>query len=85
MDFIMTDSARIAKITWQCRRGMLELDLILLPFLNNGLNQLSEKELALFESLLTNSDPVIYSWLMGSTVPEEEELRDLVELVRRHA
>jgi len=81
----MLDPTRKAKITWQCRRGMLELDLVLNPFIQSGLDKLDEQQIQLFETLLEQADPVLYSWLMGSTQPEDEELASLVEHIRRHA
>lgn len=81
----MIDPGRKAKITWQCRRGMLELDLILNPFIKNELDQLNDSQLNAFETLLEEIDPVLYSWLMGSTDPDTRELLSIVEHIRRHA
>lgn len=80
----MIDSARRAKLTWQCRRGMLELDLILNPFVHNHLDLLNEAQLQTFEAMLNQADPVLYSWLMDSSDPDNKEMFDLVELVRRY-
>lgn len=75
----MIDAARKAKLTWQCRRGMLELDLLLNQFLNRQLDELSEEQISQFEVLLQQPDPVLYSWLMGS----EPVNRDVEEIVKR--
>ncbi|MDP1604661.1 MAG: succinate dehydrogenase assembly factor 2 [Legionella sp.] len=80
----MIDPTRKAKIRWQCRRGMLELDLILAHFIDKGLENLTGQQLDSFESLLTAPDPVLYSWLMGSDHPENRELMAIVELVQMH-
>jgi antitoxin CptB len=81
----MIDPSRKAKITWQCRRGMLELDLILHRFINHFLPTMSEDQVAAFEKLLTSPDPLLYSWLMGTTDPEDQELFTIVDFIRRHA
>ena len=80
----MSTSIRKAKIKWQCRRGMLELDLVLMRFIDIALEQLTDKELNAFELILNEPDPVLYSWLMGSTAPDDGELRTIVELIKLH-
>lgn len=79
---IMIEPARKAKIKWQCRRGMLELDLILQPFINHHLDNLTLSQLDAFELLLAEPDPVLYSWLMGASYPSDKELEAIVELVK---
>lgn len=80
----MIDPARKAKLKWQCRRGMLELDLILLPFIDNRLDNLTEEQFDAFESLLSNSDPELYAWLMGTEKPADREQLSIVEFIQRH-
>jgi antitoxin CptB len=72
-----------AKLTWHCRRGMLELDIILQRFLASHADTLDETRLALFEQLLTADDPDLYAWLMGYETPVNKELREIVELIQR--
>lgn len=73
-----------AKLIWQCRRGMLELDLILNQFVTHHLSNLSAQQLQAFEQLLTYPDPDLYHWLMESGQPEAQELVEIVTLIRRH-
>lgn len=80
----MINPERFAKIKWQCRRGMLELDLILNNFVAHGLMQLSEEQLSLFEELLTESDPQLYSLLLGHEQPEDRQLGELLEFIKMH-
>jgi antitoxin CptB len=79
---ILISAASKAKIIWQCRRGMLELDLILNRFTSEHLNKLTAKQLSSFEQLLTYPDPDIYQLLMGNEVPFEQELVDIVTYIR---
>lgn len=51
----------IPKVYINCRRGMLELDIILLTFLENYYHKLSKKEKNDFETLLEESDETLYS------------------------
>jgi antitoxin CptB len=78
----MISSQRKAKVNWHCRRGMLELDVILGGFSKDHLEQLTEQQLSFFEQLLDRPDPDIYAWLMGYEQPEEKELADIVAFIR---
>ncbi|MFJ1267460.1 succinate dehydrogenase assembly factor 2 [Legionella lytica] len=71
-----------ARLAWHCRRGMLELDLILQRFLEQGLDKLSADELNAFDSLLSCTDPELYAWLMGQLDPEDNELKAIVTIIR---
>ena len=73
-----------AKLTWHCRRGMLELDLILQRFLATQVEQLTEQQIDLFERLLTAQDPDLYAWLMGYEAPVDKELREIVAFIQLH-
>lgn len=80
----MTISSKKAKIKWQCRRGMLELDLILNRFYKNSIDNLTENEISSFENLLGQQDPDLYAWLMGYETPTEKELEEIVTYIRLH-
>lgn len=58
------------RLRFQCRRGMLELDVILQPYFDRALEQLDETGWHEFIALLAEPDPDIYSWLMGYAQPE---------------
>lgn len=73
-----------SRLEWYCRRGMLELDLILQAFLKNGVNQLNLIELRHFERLLNCTDPELYSWLMGYEQTLDKELNAIVSLIRNN-
>jgi antitoxin CptB len=57
--------AELDRIRWQCRRGLLEMDLILQRFLEQDLGSLTPDELALFKELLGEVDTVLLAWVMG--------------------
>ncbi|WP_419421165.1 succinate dehydrogenase assembly factor 2 [Legionella sp. D16C41] len=78
------DEVRKAKIKWQCRRGMLELDILLNRFIEQSLEKLSASQITAFEHLLTTADPELYCWLMGSEKPANKELLALVELIQMY-
>ena len=76
----LTENYRRTK--WACRRGMLELDLLLLPFIENHYTGLTVEEQSEFQRMLTASDPELNSWLMGHTVPEDHKLQQIVTTIR---
>lgn len=58
-----------SRIQWACRRGMLELDLLLTRFLEAQYTNLSETECLQLMSLLKEEDTSLYAWLMGQENP----------------
>lgn len=78
----MVSAHQKAKITWHCRRGMLELDLLLNRFLSTHIEFLALEEVEVLEKLLTVQDPQLYAWLMGFEQPMQKEFIPLVNLIR---
>lgn len=72
----------IAKLRWQCRRGMLELDLLLSPFLETHYAQLSIDEQKLFVQLLSSTDQDLYDWLVKQQLPSDASLLPLIKRVQ---
>ena len=70
------------RLRWQCRRGMLELDEILLRYLEERFVQSSVEEQALFRRLLDVEDPVLNVWLILGDVPAGQGLERIVQRVR---
>ena len=75
----MFSPKRYARLKWACRRGMLELDVLFLPFVETGFHDLSEDEQETFEKLLTCDDPDLFAWFMGHQSCPEPELARMVE------
>ncbi|WP_281556095.1 succinate dehydrogenase assembly factor 2 [Thalassomonas sp. RHCl1] len=70
-----------ARLKWACRRGMLELDVLFMPFVDEAYDQLSEQEQVIFERLLTCEDPELFAWFMGHESCEDPELNSMVQLI----
>ena len=75
----MTDLKK--KILWQCRRGLWELDQILLPFVENDFEHLIEEDQLLFQKLLQYEDIELFDIFVNKTKPIDNELRDLTVLI----
>lgn len=80
----MTAIIEQTRLLWQCRRGMLELDLLLIPFAEKQYPHLSDNEKQAFNALLHYPDPVLFDWMMGAGNPNEPELIDIVQLIRTY-
>jgi antitoxin CptB len=74
--------ARIAKLKWQCRRGMRELDALLLRFVEQAAESLSTAEMARFEGILELPDPVLHAYLLGRSAPPDAATDALLERIR---
>ena len=72
----------LAKIRYQCRRGMLELDLVLSRFLDKGFNTLTKEEQLNFATLLDFPDQDLYEFLMGRASPEPLSLQLIIHKLR---
>lgn len=73
------------KLRWACRRGMLELDVLLGNFLNERYLQESGDNQKLFEKLLTCNDQELFEWLTGRTQTADADFALLIEKIRTHA
>lgn len=72
------------RLRWASRRGMLELDLVLEPFVNNVYPKLSENDKVLFELLLKCEDQDLFQWFMKKTTPEDDSLKQIVNVILSH-
>lgn len=69
------------RLKWASRRGMLELDLVLMPFLENKYLTLSEREQALYVALLKEEDQDLFAWFLRHKEPPTDELKEIVAIV----
>ncbi|VUD56681.1 FAD assembly factor SdhE [Thalassocella blandensis] len=70
------------RLKWASRRGMLELDLVLLPFLENVYPQLPDSDQDLFVKLLESEDQDLFNWFLRKSDPEETDLKRIVDIIR---
>ncbi len=67
---------------WATRRGMLELDVILTPYLQQTFASMNQEAIAHFKSFLEQDDPDLYAWLMGFETPKAE-FQELTQNIRQ--
>ena len=70
------------RLRWRCRRGLLELDLILQGFLERYFEGLDAGERELFNEMLDAPDPDLLDWALGRAEPADPRYRGVVRLLR---
>jgi antitoxin CptB len=68
------------RIRWRCRRGLLELDLVLSKFLDEHFPSLSISQRAVFNVLLDYPDNDLWDLLSGKTASADPEIKKLIKL-----
>ncbi len=74
----MSDDPELRRLRWRCRRGMRELDQLMLRYLDGCWAQADEAERGLFVRLLDSEDDKLWRWFMGRERPEDAALESLV-------
>ncbi|MGR6873288.1 FAD assembly factor SdhE [Pseudomonas sp. HK3] len=69
------------RLWWHSRRGMLELDLLLLPFVEEAYSDLNEENKAKYRKLLDSEDPDLFKWFMQTGTPDDQDLADIVAII----
>ena len=75
------DSEDSRRTQWRSRRGMLELDLYLVPFAEHRYSGLTSADRAAYRKLLEREDWEILDWLRRESMPPPDLAR-IVALVR---
>ncbi len=75
----MTDLKK--KILWQCRRGLWELDIILLPFVEKEFTNLNTQDQLLFQQLLKYEDIELFDIFINKIEPQESQFINLIQLI----
>jgi antitoxin CptB len=70
------------RLAWRCRRGMKELDLVLMRYLRERWPTASGAERGLFERVLDLPDPELAACLMGRATAPDHALQAMLELLR---
>lgn len=78
----MSEDALYGRLRWQCRRGHLELDLLLHAFLERYYRKLDAEERQALQRLLSYPDETLWSWFHGTESVTDRELAALVERIR---
>ena len=77
----MSEPTDLKHIYWRSRRGMLELELKLVPFARDHFAQLTEHEKTTYESMLAEEDWQLYDWIQGREVPGDANVKRMVDKI----
>lgn len=81
----MQDDPELKKMYWHSRRGMLELDLILVPFAERVLPGLARDRQAEYAELLLEEDQDLFLWLVRKEPVPDVRLQPIIDTVLAHS
>ncbi len=73
---------QMGKLRWRCRRGMKELDLLTLGYLERYYLTASAEERQAFAELLELQDPLLMSYMVGREIPADAVTARVVGVMR---
>ena len=73
------------RIRWRCRRGMLELDLVLNAFIERHLEVLDLGQLETLNGILARTDPDLLDLVMGQCEGRNAAERSMLEVMRNES
>jgi antitoxin CptB len=79
------EEQEIRRLWWHSRRGMLELDGLLLPFTENKFRSLSEQDKALYRRMVDSEDQDLFDWFMQKSKSSDAEIQRMIEIVLDYA
>jgi antitoxin CptB len=77
----MIEREELSRMRWAARRGMLELDLVLEPFVKTQYARLSAPDRQRFQQLMLCEDQDLFAWFMQREQPGDEELAGIVSQI----
>ena len=77
----MDKAGELNRLRWRSRRGLLELDLLLLPFYDEMYSELEADQQQTFVDMLEEGDPDLLMWCSRKAVPENKQMAELVEII----
>ena len=77
----MDKAGELNRLRWRSRRGLLELDLLLLPFYDEMYSELEADQQQTFVDMLEEDDPDLLMWFSRKAVPENNQMAALVEII----
>jgi len=73
---------QVSDYRWQCRRGMLELDLLLNNFVDKKTDVLTQQQKESFELLLSYPDQTLLDLLLGNAVSSDAAIATIVQYIQ---
>ncbi|MBC9249938.1 hypothetical protein A9179_06575 [Pseudomonas alcaligenes] len=77
----MADATELNRLFWHSRRGMLELDVLLVPFVKEVYATLDAEDQARYRKLLECEDQDMFGWFMQRDEPQDPDLLRMVRMI----
>ena len=74
--------SEMPRLRWLCRRGMKELDVVMLRYLENSYESATAAEQERFRELLQMPDPDLYNLLLGREVMVDPDMAGFLRQLR---
>ena len=80
----MTQNEQTNRMRWASRRGLLELDLLLGPFMDSCFAELEQSLKDDYQQLMGHEDQDILNWILGRETLVDESLVAITDKIRAH-
>jgi antitoxin CptB len=77
------DPVFLERVRWRCRRGMLEMDILLARFIEQRYAQMDERQRVAFDELLDLPDTDLWDLVRGEKEPEQARQREVLEWLKQ--
>ena len=77
----MAEQSELNRLFWQSRRGMLELDVLLVPFVKEVYATLNDVDRECYRKLLECEDQDMFGWFMQRGEPDDADLKRMVRMI----
>jgi len=74
-----------SKLRWRCRRGMLELDILLNGFIETQYGGLDIEQKNTLDQMLDYPDQLLFDLFLGHMQSSDNSVSDLVQTIRQSA
>jgi antitoxin CptB len=68
----------VNQLKWRCRRGIKEVELLLIPYFDSYFSQLSTTGQKCFTEILKEDDVVLFEWFTQRAEPTDPQMAKLV-------
>lgn len=81
-DSALSTEPPLGRLRWDCRRGMLELDIVLGRFLAQHFEKLTLLEVEAFKTLLNFPDHDLWGMIQGEKMDGDKDNQRVLQLLR---
>ncbi|MCG8315885.1 MAG: succinate dehydrogenase assembly factor 2 [Pseudomonadales bacterium] len=71
----------LKRLSWQCRRGIKEVEVLLAPFFERHFLSLSAEDQAIFVAMLEEPDVEMFEWFTQRAEPQNPQYKHMVNVI----